>query len=124
MTGLLKIGYTCGPVDKRRRELSGATGVPAEFEADYFQLTDEVEMVEAKVHEELNEYRIAENREFFAAPLNKIIEAIERHSIDPVLRFRRAAEQVATRPSAYECRRCGHLYQKDSQGVMCPMCGF
>jgi hypothetical protein len=69
MPSLLKVGCTCSSVDKRRRELSGPTGVPTEFVTDYFHLTEDVEVVEVKVYETLAEFRVGEKRGCFAAPL-------------------------------------------------------
>src|ERR1700752_467633 len=40
MGGLLKIGFTCGTVELRARELSTATGVPGDFVVEYFHFTD------------------------------------------------------------------------------------
>jgi hypothetical protein len=58
MPGLLKIGFTCGSVERRRRELSGATGVPQEFTMEYFQLTEDAEETETRAHGELNTHRV------------------------------------------------------------------
>src|ERR1700693_4080641 len=87
--GLLKVGFTCGEVDKRRRELSGATGIPAEFVVEYFQLSDDVEDTEKLVHADLDAHRIGENREFFRIAIETVIEAIQRHAKPPQLSFQR-----------------------------------
>jgi hypothetical protein len=124
MPSLLKVGYTCSSVDKRRRELSGPTGVPTEFVTEYFHLTDDVEEVEVKVHETLAEFRFGENREFFAAPLETVIAAIQKHVSEPALRFQRAVTSQETASPLRECRRCGHRYERTAAQNLCPACGF
>jgi T5orf172 domain len=65
MGKLLRIGFTCGSVERRARELSGATGVPGAFVVEYFHISVDVEEIESLVHAELNGLRYSENREFF-----------------------------------------------------------
>lgn len=124
MPSLLKVGYTCSSVDKRRRELSGSTGVPREFVTEYFHLTEDVEEVEAKVHETLADSRFGENREFFAASLEIVIAAIQKHVSEPVVRFQRPGSSQVTASPDCECRRCGHRYERTSAQNLCPACGF
>jgi hypothetical protein len=124
MPSLLKVGYTCSSVDKRRRELSGSTGVPREFVTEYFHLTEDVEEVEAKVHETLADSRFGENREFFAASLETVIAAIQKHVSEPVVRFQRPGSSQVTASPDYECRRCGHRYERTSAQNLCPVCVF
>jgi rubrerythrin len=124
MPSLLKVGYTCSSVDKRRRELSGSTGVPREFVTEYFHLTEDVEDVESKVHETLADSRFGENREFFAASLETVIAAIQKHVSEPVVRFQRPGSSQVTVSPDYECHRCGHRYERTSAQNLCPVCGF
>jgi len=125
ITGLLKVGFTCGSVDKRRRELSGATGVPSEFVIEYFQLSEDVEDIESAVHAELESYRIGENREFFKAPISQVISAIQRHARSPAIRFQRTEGDVDNiKGNVYSCHRCGFQYAKASPLELCPSCGF
>jgi hypothetical protein len=123
--GLLKVGFTCGSVDKRRRELSGATGVPSEFVIEYFQLSEDVEDIESLMHAELESYRIGENREFFKAPISEVISAIQRHARSPAIRFQRSEDDVDDiNGNVYSCRRCGFQYAKSRPLELCPSCSF
>ncbi len=124
MPGLLKIGYTCSSVEKRRRELSGATGVPHEFTVEFFQLTDDVEEIESLVHAELSPYRITDGREFFSAKLAEVVAAIGRHAKEPTLRFERPEVQAVTTINSRFCRRCGARYERTAAKALCPKCGF
>lgn len=66
MPGLLKIGFTTGPVEKRATEIAAATGVPGPFKvAKKFPVYVNPKEVEKKVHIALSGYRTADNREFF-----------------------------------------------------------
>lgn len=123
--GLLKVGFTCGSVDRRRRELSGATGIPTEFVIEYFELTDDVEEIENLVHAELESHRVADNREFFRAPIDHVVAAIQRHARQPANRFQRPISVPKEPPSSlYSCRRCGFQYAKAMAPQLCPSCGF
>jgi hypothetical protein len=125
MLGLLKVGFTCSNVEKWRRELSGATGIPAEFVIEYFQLSDDVEDIESQVHAELVNHRVGENREFFSAPLQHVIAVIRRYAKVPTIAFERTVgdgQEVSARN--YSCHRCGHQYVKVSALELCPSCGF
>ena len=81
MNGLIKIGKTTRDPEDRVQELSGVTGVPTPFMLVYksfFQNCHEAEVFVHTVLEQKN-YRVADNREFFTAPvdvgINTIIEA-------------------------------------------------
>jgi chromatin remodeling complex protein RSC6 len=60
----LKIGFTNRDVINRIEELN-TTGVPTPFELVYEVLVWDAESVERKIHSELNDYRVRDNREFF-----------------------------------------------------------
>lgn len=122
--GLLKVGFTCGTVEKRRRELSGASGVPEEFVIDYFHLTEDAEETEGKVHADLDAYRVAERREFFEANLDAVITFIRRHVKEPEMRFERKTAQSAAIANTRLCGRCGAKYVRSSPDTLCPKCGF
>lgn len=125
MPGLLKIGFTCGTVERRRRELSGATGVPDEFMIDYSHLTEDAEEIESKVHAELAGYRVADRREFFDIELSAVIAAIERHAREPSVRFERpGAVDGGAALNVRLCRRCGTRYDRSDPKTLCPGCGF
>jgi len=124
MPGLLKIGYTCSSVEKRCRELSGATGVPHEFTIEFFQLTDDVEEVEGLVHTELSAHRFADGREFFKANLAEAIAAIGRHAKQPAVRFERPEVSAMVAANSRFCRRCGARFERTAARMLCPKCGF
>jgi chromatin remodeling complex protein RSC6 len=60
----LKIGFTNRDVKNRIEELN-TTGVPTPFELVYEVLVWDAESVERKIHSELNDCRVRDNREFF-----------------------------------------------------------
>jgi rubrerythrin len=124
ISGLLKVGFTCSNVEKRRRELSSATGVPTEFVVEYFQLSDDVEDIEGVVHSELESYRVGNNKEFFQASINIVVAAIERHVRRPAMQFQRFDSDVGERSRKFSCHRCGFQYTKASALELCPSCGF
>jgi hypothetical protein len=78
MGKLLKIGFTCGSVERRARELSGATGVPGAFVVEYFHISEDIEEIETLVHAELNGLRYSGNREFFDASVSDAVAVIQR----------------------------------------------
>jgi hypothetical protein len=122
MGKLLKIGFTCGSVEKRVRELSSATGVPGAFVVEYFHLSEDVEEIEALAHTELNALRYNGNREFFDISLADAVAVIQRFIKQPTVRFRKEPE--TTVDTAFPCRRCGFPYTKSAPQQVCPKCGF
>ena len=78
MNGLVKVGKTTRDPQGRADELSGATGVPTPFILAYstpFLNCSEAEQLIHTILETRCE-RVSENREFFKAELNKVIETI------------------------------------------------
>ena len=72
-----KIGMTTKTPEERARELSGATGVPRDFEVLYAQRVSDCNRAEQLLHQRLHQYRSASNREFFQIPLKAAIKALE-----------------------------------------------
>lgn len=60
----LKIGFTLRDPAIRIAELN-TTGVPTPFEIIYEALVLNPEILESKIHQELSDYRVNDNREFF-----------------------------------------------------------
>ncbi len=120
MGALLKIGFTCGSVERRVKELSGATGVPGKFVIEFFQLTDDVEEREAQIHAELASFRYNGNREFFSLPFDDAVAAVKRCITEPPLRFIKAQARTEIR----SCRRCGAQFLRSDEQRLCPQCGF
>ena len=71
-----KIGKTKRSPQIRAGELSGATGVPTQFEVLYTWEVGDVDVVEREVHRKLRPYRINQRREFFRCPPQKIVETV------------------------------------------------
>lgn len=78
MAGLVKIGKTIKDPQERANELSKATGVPIPFIVAYQLAVKDCTIAEKFIHTylEAKGHKIADNREFFNAPLNVAIDAI------------------------------------------------
>lgn len=77
--GLLKIGYTGLPIEKRQKDLSRATGVPTPFKVEYiFRLHGRGEELEREIHHYLEHKRNSSRREFFDVTLQEAIDAIKK----------------------------------------------
>lgn len=78
MPGAVKVGKTTRSTAERSQELSGVTGLPTPFIVVYEQLFEDCTAAEAFVHTILGQkgFRIAENREFFNAPVTEVVRAI------------------------------------------------
>jgi hypothetical protein len=87
--GLVKVGKTGKSPEERAQELSSATGIPTPFFVAYKIYVNDCSQAEEMIHILLQEKgcRCTDNREFFNAPLNEIIEimhAVERMLSDKV----------------------------------------
>jgi hypothetical protein len=80
MPGLVKIGKTEREPDDRAKELSGATGIPTPFVVAYEECFEDCSAAEDYVHALLEQtgFRVAQNREFFCAPVKAAIQAIAK----------------------------------------------
>lgn len=78
MPGLVKVGKTTRSPTDRAAELSGVTGMATPFIVVYEQLFQDCHSAENFVHAYLAEkgHRVADNREFFNAPVNLVVKAI------------------------------------------------
>ena len=77
MPGLLKIGFTSGTAEKRAAELS-TTGVPEPYRiGKAFPVYASPRKAEKKVHDALDRYREAENREFFRLPVEEAMILVQ-----------------------------------------------
>ena len=78
MPGLVKVGFTTRSVEERAAELSAATAVPMPFVVAYDILVPDGAGGERRIHERLEQqgYRVSDDREFFNAPLRRIIGAM------------------------------------------------
>ena len=71
-----KIGKTTRQPELRAKELTATTGVPTQFEILAQWRVGDVDSVEKEIHHRLRKYRVNRRREFFRAPLPKIIAEI------------------------------------------------
>ena len=78
MPGLVKIGKTEREPEDRAKELSGETGIPTPFLVAYAEWFKDCSAAEDYVHALLEQkgFRVAQNREFFSAPVKAAIQAI------------------------------------------------
>lgn len=78
MQGMVKVGKTTRSPAERAAELSAATGLPTPFIVVYEQLFEDCTEAETFVHTLLASkgFRVADNREFFSAPVNEVVRAI------------------------------------------------
>lgn len=74
---LIKIGKTGRDSRERARELS-STSVPFPFKVAFEVFSDEYDNLEKEIHNELADYRVASNREFFRYPLDKAIKLLQK----------------------------------------------
>jgi hypothetical protein len=71
-----KIGWTSILPEERAEELS-STGVLYKFKVEHYKKFKDAEKVEGLIHKNLKKYRVANNKEFFKHPLDKIVNLIE-----------------------------------------------
>jgi hypothetical protein len=76
MPGLVKIGKTRRTSDARAEELSGVTGVPAEFIVAFEIPVSDCDVAELEVHRELVNFRFQKKREFFKIELRHAIRVV------------------------------------------------
>ncbi len=74
---IYKIGLTRRTVEKRAGELSRSTASPTEFLEIASWAVGDCGAIERKIHDRLDYCRINKRREFFRAPLSRIIREIE-----------------------------------------------
>ena len=86
-----KIGKTTRSPVVRAKELSGATGVPTDFQVLFTWEVGNVDLIEREAHLELRQYRISSRREFFRcspqaiiATINSIIARLDSNDEDRV----------------------------------------
>lgn len=72
MAGIIKIGKTVRDPRARARELH-TTGTPTPFEVAFELYSSAHDLLERSLHEQLLEYRVTVNREFFRFPLKDAI---------------------------------------------------
>lgn len=95
MPNLVKIGKTERAPNERAQELSSSSGVPTQFVVAYSAFFQDCSAAENYLHQLLQEkgYRLSQNREFFSAPLQTVIDSILE-----------AKKKLSTLPAASEQR--------------------
>ncbi|WP_256931101.1 GIY-YIG nuclease family protein [Shewanella xiamenensis] len=76
MPGLLQIGKTRRDSRSRARELY-KTGVPTPYQVAFELFCDDYDRTECQIHDELSDFRVNNNREFFRFPLDKAISLLQ-----------------------------------------------
>lgn len=72
LEGLIKIGSTTLGVKERARQLSSSTGVPTPFIVAYEIYVEDCINFEKQIHNQLSEFRVNPNREFFGILYTKL----------------------------------------------------
>lgn len=65
MPGIYKIGFTRGSPHQRAKQLSAPTGVPVDFEVEWYIESDQADLLEKELHELFSTSRLSSYREFF-----------------------------------------------------------
>ena len=76
MAGIYKVGKSTRVPNERANELR-STGVPTDFIVEYYVFSEDHDNLELYVHEALDEYRVAQNREFFKVDLKSIVDTLD-----------------------------------------------
>jgi hypothetical protein len=79
---MIKVGRTVRDSRSRARELS-TTGLPTPFQVAFEIFSDNHEKLEADFHQELIDFRVSNNREFFRYPLDKAIVLLQKLNTPP-----------------------------------------
>ena len=76
MPDLLKIGFTERPIINRLKELGSATGVAMPFELEFCVRVRNAHDLEQRLHNELNEFRVSPQKEFFRLTTEEAVNRI------------------------------------------------
>lgn len=82
LPGMIKVGRTLRDSRSRARELF-TSGLPTPFQVAFEIFSDEYEKLEADFHQELHDFRVSNNREFFKYPLDKAITLLQKLNSPP-----------------------------------------
>jgi hypothetical protein len=76
---VLKIGKTTRLPGYRAAQLSSSTGLPEPFKVEYSRFVErDLDAIETRIHHELAEYRISNDREFFQLTVSQAIQKIHQ----------------------------------------------
>lgn len=108
---VFKIGQTKASPTQRVEKLSASTSVYRKFQLVYFIHVSDRTQAEGYVHHILGASRINPSKEFFKAPLMKVVAALDeagwRWRIQRGRSMRAGFWEPALQPRAITCRRCG-----------------
>jgi T5orf172 domain len=79
MPGLLKIGFTKKTIGQRLAQLN-TTGVPAPFRCEAFFPCNRLELVESRIHRDLERFRYRNGREFFKISVKEATTVAQKHA--------------------------------------------
>ena len=82
MPGLIKIGKTKRDSHLRAKELS-TTSVPVPYKVAFELFSDDMDSLEKKIHKKLEDFQVAQNREFYYYPLDKAIQLLQELNAPP-----------------------------------------
>lgn len=77
MPGMVKIGYTNNEPDVRVKEINRATGIPTDFVVEFALPCVNGYEVEQLVHEELEDLRVNNRKEFFKVSVEDAVYLIQ-----------------------------------------------
>lgn len=87
-----KVGATTNSPLERARQLSASTSSALPFVIAYSRRVANPFQVETSIHNQLEDYRVNESREFFNVPIYKVITLIEKFEEAPELYRRKRVE--------------------------------
>jgi hypothetical protein len=117
MPGLVKIGFTTKVPTERAIELN-TTGVPSQFQVEYYCLVESPAALESAIHRKLASSRHQADREFFRLSPDLAIQAIESSAPVREHTWRKTLRSPAT-SSGRTCSKCGATY---ITAAYCPKC--
>ena len=82
MQGLIKIGRTIRDSRERARKL-WTTGIPTPFQVAFEIFSEEHDKLETLMHNELADFRVSDDREFFKYPLDRAIKLLQELNSPP-----------------------------------------
>lgn len=102
MPDLIKIGFTNRSPEERKRELSRVTGVPIDYEIKYVLFTQDMKLLEQRVHNFLERYRLNKNKEFFKVDLYEGIDVLQKCADELRLEFANLSNGINEINEKYE----------------------
>lgn len=74
---MIKVGATTLSPFERARQLTAATASPTPLFVAHYRPSEDVNADEARCHDLLDAYRVSDAREFFSAPLARVMAVID-----------------------------------------------